>query len=473
MTPNVSIALSVRRTPTSGRCLVWGLAGLLAASLSIVLGWAGLEWMFPSMPSSPTLYDARRDYTQDLPVFPGAEGFGTISRAGRRGQVLRVTSLAAEGPGSLRAALSTPGPRVVVFEVGGIIDITSALVIDQPYVTVAGQTAPDPGITIIGAGLVIITHDVLVQHLRIRVGDRPEGPAPDGRDALAIYCPPDNEEPVHNVVIDHGSFSWAIDECASTWDKGVEDITLRQCIFSEGLSHSLHPKGEHSKGLLIGDHARRVSIIGNLFAHNKMRNPFVKGDVSVLIVNNLVYNPGTDAIHFGDAEGSGPSLGAVIGNVFIPGPDTPDYVPMINLLIDMKPASAIYALDNDPGGHRLWRSGRSRKPFYALDTYEDCPIRVTPLTIRPSRDVRDWIPANAGAYPARRDAIDHRIVSEVVSGTGHIIDSPSEVDGFPQPMPVERVLALPADPDGDADKDGYTNLEEWLHQQAAEVEGAS
>ena len=129
----------------------------------------------------PGLSDAVRDYSDSLLVVPDIEGFGVDTRAGRGGTILRVTNLNDSGEGSLRAALELPEPRTVLFEVGGGITLSEAIVISQPFVTVAGETAPSPGITLNGAGIIINTHDVLVRHLRIRVGDKPEGPPPTPR----------------------------------------------------------------------------------------------------------------------------------------------------------------------------------------------------------------------------------------------------------------------------------------------------
>jgi len=407
-------------------------------------------------------FDAVRDLTGVLAVFPGAEGFGTDTSAGRGGTVIRVTNLLDEGAGSLRAALETAGARTIVFEVGGVIDAARAMVIAHPFVTVAGQSAPSPGITIIGAGLAIVTHDVLIQHIRIRVGDRPEGPDPGGRDGISVTGTPDGEADVGNVVIDHCSISWAIDEGCSTWNPGVHDVTFRQCIIGENLSESLHPKGEHSKGMLIGDHTRRISVIGNLMAHNMQRNPLIKGDVSVLIVNNLIYNSGQLAIHFSDPEGSGPSRATIIGNVQIKGPDTLRIVPIIWRSIDTKPGSQIYRRDN-----RVGKSSDSTKGLLGSEP----PVSVDPLALRTSGDVAEWVLSTAGSRPSDRDETDLRIVSNVRNGDGGIIDSQDEVGGFPTATAVARPLVIPDDPSADPDGNGYTNLEEWLHALAAEVEG--
>jgi len=233
---------------------------------------------------------------EGLPVFPGAEGFGTTTSAGRGGSVYKVTNLKASGPGSLRFCIEASGPRVCVFEVSGTIDISGlgawGLMIKKPYITIAGQTAPSPGITLRGATFVIETHDVLIQHLRFRPGDS-EGSGcdsgPDNCDAIAIVDLR-NEEDVYNVVIDHCSLSWAIDEVLSLWYPGVHDVTVRNSIMSEVLHKSHHPKGPHGYGPIIGPNIKNVSMIGNLMAHCAQRNPFLREGTEVVMVNNVIYN---------------------------------------------------------------------------------------------------------------------------------------------------------------------------------------
>jgi hypothetical protein len=415
-----------------------------------------------SGPFNQAPFDDISDLSGALPVFPGAEGFGTDTEAGRGGAVIRVTNLDDEGPGSLRAALDTPGPRTVVFEVGGVIDTNRKLVVHHPFLTVAGQTAPSPGITITGAGLVTVTHDVLIQHIRIRVGDRPEGTNPEGRDGFGVTGTPDGATDASKVVIDHCSISWAVDEGCSTWHPGVHDVTFRQCIIAENLSYSIHPEGEHSKGLLIGDHSRRISVIGNLMAHNKRRNPLIKGDVSTLVVNNLIYNPGQAAIHFSDPEGMGPSRATIIGNALITGPDTWFFVKAVSTSWDTKPESQIYATDN------FADNSLSKN---TLVNATEPPVMVVPLTLIEPDDVAEWVLESTGARPIDRDTMDTRIVDSVRDGTGGIIESQDDVGGFPTASAVTRPLALPDNPHEDEDGNGYTNLEEWLHYLAAEVEG--
>ncbi|MBI2431646.1 MAG: right-handed parallel beta-helix repeat-containing protein [Candidatus Hydrogenedentes bacterium] len=407
-----------------------------------------VSWCFSVLPSGA-----------DVPVIPGAQGFGITTPAGRGGVVVHVTNLYPTGEGSLAAAFQVRGPRVIVFDVGGVIELTENLVLDEPFVTMAGQTAPSPGITLVGAGLVVRAHDALIQHLRIRVGDRKEGPRPDSRDGVAILGRDDGEG-AYNVVLDHCSVSWAIDEGISTWYMGVHDVTIRACISAENLSKSLHPKGEHSKGILIGDHSKRVAVLNNLFAHNTQRHPLIKGDVEAVVANNLIYNPGTQGIHFSDPEGSGPCKADVVGNVFVPGKSTWQTLGLFSLIrafSDTKPGSQLFIGEN----------GIAKSVDAAVTVYESVKVpvslRVPVPAVMPGTwrllladEVIAWVTQHAGARPTDRDE-------------GRIIDSPEEVGGFPKPAPAYKKAVPPENPNGDEDGDGYTNVEEWLHAQAAAV----
>ena len=395
-----------------------------------------------------------------LAVIPGAEGFGTRTLAGRGGAILRVTTVNDSGPGTLRAALLTPGPRTILFEVSGTIVVTRYLQIQDPFVTVAGQTAPSPGVTIRGAGLDIRTHDVLIQHLRIRVGDDPGGPDPGTTGQRQGFVIENSAGGVYNVVLDHLSVSWPLGK-SSTWYP-LHDVTIRQCIISEGLNSPLYP---YSRGLLLGDHGMHVAAIGNLFAHNNERNPYAKGDTYTLIVNNLIYDPGEDAISLSDWDGSGLFRSSIVGNVMIAGPSTTD--PWIVSLVSPVPAgSRVYMADN-LAPQQLYESPNiGFEPIVAT-----APVWAAPLTVLPASQVEAWVLASAGARPADRDAVDLRIVTEEQTRTGHIITSQNDVGGWPVLAENVRPLTLPANPNGDDNGDGYTNLEEWLHQLAAQVEG--
>ena len=396
-----------------------------------------------------------------LAVFSGAQGFGITTKAGRGGQILRVTNLNDSGAGSLRAALEATGPRTVVFEVSGTIPLSNHIYIRSPFITIAGQTAPSPGITLRNAGIQVEASDVLIQHLRIRVGDTTSIPVPDDRDAIAVLGPN-----AKNVVIDHNSFSWAVDENASTWYAGVNNVTFSNNIISEGLNNSL--KGTpHSKGLLLGDFSKNVAVIGNLLADNAERQPLVKGDVSALIVNNVAYNVGfhVDTEILDQTEsGSKPSLVSSVGNVYIKGANTRDgYKGM--LAYGTVAGVKVYQADNIAIGGTVFVNQMPYNPIVTTP-----PVWTTPLTPLPGSQTEASIYAHTGARPKDRDAVDTRVVSETKSRTGKVIDSQSQVGGWPTLAQNKRAFTAPTNPNGDDDGDGYTNLEEVLQQMASALQ---
>jgi pectate lyase len=384
-----------------------------------------------------------------LPVFPGAMGFGTQTKAGRGGQIIKVTNLNDSGSGSLRAALSASGPRIIVFEVSGTIKISSPLAVKNPYVTIAGQTAPSPGIQIIGQAFQIATHDVLVQHLRIRPGDMLHTNV-DGLQILGSST--------YNVVIDHVTASWGIDESASTYST-VKDVTISNSILSEGLASPYHPEGAHSMGLLIGDHAQNVAILNNLFAHNNERNPRIKGDVSTLVVNNLMYNGG-GSVYMSIGADTGPNYVSAVGNVFMNGPDTPSTAKAIKVEGSASAGTKVYQADNQYSGTMFSGSGAVSTP----------PIWHDSVKVKDVAAVKSSVLVNAGARPGERDAAEERLIFEVQSGGGGIINSQNDVGGYPFLGESVRTFNAPADPNGDDDRDGYTNIEEYLQVLAAQVE---
>ena len=355
-------------------------------------------------------------------------------------------------------ALEASGARTVVFEVAGTIDLSADIIIRDPFITVAGQSAPSPGIMLKNAGIQVRTHDVLIQHIRIRVGDAPEGPDPTNRDALQIIG-----NPSYNVLIDHVSASWAIDENMSTWYP-VQNITISNCIVGEALYDSLHSKVTHSMGPLIGDHAENVSVIGNLLASNNERGPRIKGDVSAVILNNLTYNIGS--FTYSAVGGNGPVQVSAVGNLFQAGPNTGSSTKAMYVENGTTAGSQVYYSDNDDSNSSGLTYGTSFNPAASTP-----PIWHSSLTVRDRNTVESWVLNNAGARPADRDSVDMRVVNEVSSRSGYRIDSVSEVGGWPNLPETHRPLTFPENPNGDDDGDGYTNIEKLLHQMAAEVEG--
>jgi len=407
------------------------------------------------------------------PVFPGAKGFGVRTPAGRGGAILRVTNLERDGAGSLRAAVEAKGPRFILFEVSGVIDLGGQEVaIREPFVTLAGQTAPAPGITLIGGRITVATHDVWLQHIRVRAGDKYGGEP----DCLSVGDYQGRAE-VFNVVVDHCTFTWSVDECASI--SGSEpfphDITFSSCIIAQALSHATHSKGEHSKGTLIHNNSKRVALIGNLYAHNFRRNPYVKEGTTTFIANNVIYNPGELGLHLSRFGGS-EVASSVIGNVFLKGPNTP---PGLSLISSMGGGISVYAADNlalDEKNQEypiLTRGGTGevRKWNAGCRLVKEPAVTLPEFAPKPAAEVVEHVLATAGAFPGMRDALDAKLVDEVRKREGRIIDSPKEVGGYPEVPKTERKLRDFEDPHGDADGDGYTNIEELLQRAAALVEG--
>lgn len=415
-----------------------------------------------------------------LPILPGLAGGGSKTTAGSGpnrtgGKIIRVTNLNASGPGSLRHALEASGPRIVVFDVSGYIHLTSMINIHEPFVTIAGQTAPFPGITLRGGGIRIKTHDVLVQHIRIRPGDDPVGPSPISRDSLSIA---DKYESLFNIVVDHVSLSWSVDENMDVWYPGHRDITIVNSILSEALDNSIHPKGTHSKGLLVGFGTRNLLVLGNLFAHNDQRNMRVKGDTSTLFVNNVVYNwhgaaPAGAATAYGGKDG--PFDASIVGNVYIRGLNTRKGEGSYPVHFDdnVLAGTRVYVADNQS-------IRTSDDSWSVVKTDAKTPIRVDSwpndilsLKVKKGNRVRGWVLGTAGARRADADPVDSRVLNDVMSGMGRIIDSQDDVGGWP---PLEsRVRGVGGVPElivpsQEIQESGYTKLEEWLHLLAKWVE---
>lgn len=388
------------------------------------------------------------------PAFAGAMGWAAHTAGGRGGKLVRVTTLAPDGPGSLVAALETPGPRIIVFEVGGVIDLANReLRITEPFVTVAGQTAPSPGITLIRTGIDIATHDVILQHIRVRTGDggssRPARWDPDAVSTVNAY----------NVIVDHCTLTWAIDENLSAsgprftgktpdeWRKAVShSITFSNNIIAEGLARATHPKGEHSKGSLIHDNVNDILIIGNLYAHNYERSPLFKGGVRGMVINNFIYDPGQRAVHYNlipeEWYGHEYETGqmALIGNVLRAGPSTPSQIALF--MLGGSGDIELYEHDNiavDRVGAPLPKTGRytTSKARILPGKRPELPFGVTVL---PANEVEESVIRNAGARPWDRDAVDTRIVADTIEGRGRIIDSQSEVGGYPQQAETRRAF---------------------------------
>lgn len=373
------------------------------------------------------------------------------TRGGEGGRIIRVTTLAKDGPGSLKAAVEAKGKRIVVFEVGGVIDLQRTILnIDEPFLTIAGQTAPSPGITIVRGGIDLKGHDVKISHIRVMTGV-------DGQAKLSGWeADAFSTVAAHNVIVEHCSFFWAIDENMSTsgprfngktvkeWRAATShDVLFRENLAAEGLADASHPKGEHSKGTLIHDNATAITLYRNVYAHNMERSPLVKGGAQVLMVNNMIFDPGHRAVHYNlmNLEWAGHDYvtGEItaVGNVMRAGNSTAPGLPFLTLGGDGD--LAWYSKDNinvDRWGNPAPMFGRYGVTKAKLIEKDSPMASLGGLDVMPAKDLETSLLASVGARPWDRAPDDIRVLFFVAEGRGEIIDDEKVVGGYPHPNPT-------------------------------------
>lgn len=409
-------------------------------------------------------------------AFPGAEGYGKYASGGRGGKVLIVTNLNDDGPGSFREALREKYPRTIVFAVSGNIALESSLDINYGDLTIAGQSAPGGGITLKNYPLKVKGDNIIIRYIRSRMGD--EHKVQD--DAISITRQ-------KNIIVDHCSFSWATDECATFYDN--EYLTVQYCIISESLNNSVHKKGEHGYGGIWG--GKKATFHHNLFAHHKSRNPRFHGaryhkEPKLEIVdfrNNVVYN-WQENNSYGGEEGNH----NVVNNYYKPGPATEHRLDKI--LNPFDPYGFFYLSGNILEGNKEvsennWLGVKAKlEDFTSIRLNE--PISTEPLPTEKAGEALQTVIMNAGANYSQ-DAIDSRVLTEVKSGKATygkgIIDSQIQVGGWPElkkgklevdededGMPDNWEAKHGLDSDNPNDSQGldlheyYTNLEVYLNQ---------
>jgi hypothetical protein len=458
-----------------------------------------------------------------IPSFPGAWGGGMYSFGGRGGKVIVVNNLNDSGPGSFREAVEQGGPRIVVFNVAGIIKLNAAVSIRAPYITIAGNTAPGDGICIAGNTVQLDTHDVIVRHMRFRRG---KTEAADRDDSFG-------GNPIGNIMIDHVSASWSLDENISMYRHMYQpptggqalklptvNVTIQNSISSESLNIYHHAFGSTIGGLNSTFHH-------NLWACNTGRNPSVGMYGDFTFVNNVLFNYRHRTVDGGDHK----SLYNIINNYFKPGPGTPQAEIAFRLL---KPESErsktvvdnfgkAYVNGNIVEGNEKvtkdnWDGGvqpDSRAPRAEVLTKirTNTPFAHAPLQIQPADKAYETVLADAGATLPKRDPVDERIIKQVRTGVippreiakgsqekakfygyaqkftdelaeqvklGFVTD-PSEVGGWPEykgapykdsdgdgmPDDWEKAHGLnpndASDAISDANGDGYTNIEDFIN----------
>lgn len=403
------------------------------------------------------------------PAFPGAEGFGAYSKGGRGGRVILVTSLKdyvprkeRSIPGSLRAAVEAKGARMVVFRVSGTIELKGSLSIREPYLTLAGQSAPGGGVCLKSYGTSIGTHDVIVRHVRFRPGDTVgRALAKEGKkwetDALCITAPS------RDVIVDHCSTSWANDEVLSVSGADITNVTVQWCIISESLNRSTHVKGPHGYGSLIRTNGN-ITFHHNLYAFHRSRSPrpgtYGEGSILFDFRNNVVHKGGRGY------TAEDPVRMNYVGN----------YVTKTGSFSATSTAT-IYFEGNHHDGGKVVR-GRYKKREEAFP--------AAPVATDAAKEAYRKVIESCGAVLPARDAVDERIVRSVRAGKGGTIDSQKQVGGWPElegktsPAPGHvaawEVSTAGGDTkryridlrdrracSGDSDRDGYTDVEEWLN----------
>ena len=327
-----------------------------------------------------------------LPCFPGAEGFGTHTPGGRGGRTIVVTNLNDSGPGSLREACVAKGPRIVVFNVGGTIRLKKALRITEPFITIAGQSAPGAGICLRDAGLFVETHDVVVRFVRVRIGASLNEPY-NRQNCLEVQG-----ENSYNVVIDHCSFSWGIDENVGI-TAGAHDVTFSYNIVSEALAQpftrtKIGKDRSHSMAVILGNNPDRCSVHHNLLAHCNSRMPRIQGGTHDF-VNNVVYDWGFLTATFS----RNPNVN-FIANHYKPGPASRP----IKAIIQGDEAGMIYVKGNRT-------PGRPTSDLPEWETLTDLdpskhrasePFLTAPLTVTDADQAYDDVLNNAGCLRLTR-----------------------------------------------------------------------
>ncbi|MXU65209.1 pectate lyase family protein [Oceanomicrobium pacificus] len=406
----------------------------------------------------------------DLPAFPGAQGYGAVATGWRGGQVMRVTTLDDAGPGSLRAcAEGADTPRVCIFDISGTISVDRPIFVSSNRY-IAGQTAPGQGIQIrLGASrntpLVIKNvHDVVVRFLKLRPGpSQIAGPSVDG---VTV----ENGE---RIMLDHLSVMFATDENVNVHvsNSVAGDITLSNSIVAWGLDRSNHPKGRHSKGALIcsdegpKNDCGRISLIGNLFAHNRDRNPDLKATDHgpVEVINNIFYDAISQFGEFYDLLGDTDI--SYVGNLALAGPSTNRRAPEAVQLFDWEDGHtiALYAAGNRAERRRPCRRPRELDVLDAEAKRLSVDAPAVPLTVEPldvdAAEARVMETAGARLPDGRfHDALDRAVLDNLRDCSGSVIDRVEEAGGWPN-LPEERGAP---DADGDGLPDPWEEAQDAL-----------
>ncbi|MES9968418.1 MAG: endo alpha-1,4 polygalactosaminidase [Candidatus Thiodiazotropha sp.] len=422
-------------------------------------------------------------------AFPSAEGFGANASGGRNGQVIKVTNLNQSGAGSLQAALDIDAPRIIVFQVSGVIE--GDILIPYGDVTIAGQTAPGAGITIHGRLTCQYSNppdNIIVRHLRVRA-DHSTNPDIAGNQYDGIQC-----SRSANLIFDHISVSGGVDETFDLFS--ATDVTVQWSTISRADTDG-HGEGVHNYGLIHGPDGSNITIHHNLFAHNGNRNPAVANGPAE-IINNLVYNVRHGFIHHNPATGEF----NIIGNYYKQGPENTLFPFFFDdeLSGSGSPQLSYFLQDNyvdDPGDlvgsvDNPWLIPYAHSSFENIDWGWDSSVAradrkhtftMPVATINNSLANYDRVLNGAGAFP--RDQIDSENVQEVINGTGSwgaripsdlmqglsaaAPPTDSDNDGMPDVWENDHGLSNALDDHNNVMPSGYTAIEEYINELADQL----
>ncbi|KRE98518.1 hypothetical protein ASG89_05825 [Paenibacillus sp. Soil766] len=374
------------------------------------------------------------------PAFPGAEGGGMYTTGGRGGSVYEVTTLADSGPGSLRDGVSQSN-TTIVFRVGGTIHLQSPLKITGANLTIAGQTAPGEGITVSDYATYFEADNLIMRYMRFRLGDR----YPSEDDAFGGRYH-------KNIIVDHSSFSWSVDEVLSMYVN--ENTTVQWSIASESMLMTSHQKGRHGYAGIWG--GNNATFHHNLIAHNVSRNPRFAGSPNFPtdMYNNVIYDWG-----FFSSYGGEQGRYNLRNNYYKFGPSTYRNAREM-IFLDVSADTRLFVGGNIMHGSPAvtadnWKGvGTLANPASKLNSPVVMPQPVTPES---AEDAYAHVLAQAGASVPKRDATDARIVQDVRNGTGRHINSQREVGGYPE-------FAQAVSTQADSDHDGMPDAWELAHQ---------
>ena len=409
----------------------------------------------------------------DIPAFPGAEGGGMYSFGGRGGKVITVTNLNDRGPGSFREACETGGARIIVFNVAGIIRLESPIIVRAPYVTIAGQTAPGDGVCIAGESFWVDTHDVVVRHMRFRRGETKVWHRDDSFGG----------NPVGNIMIDHCSCTWGLDENISFYrhmydpsEGQYESKDLKLPTVNVTIQNTISAKAldtyNHAFGSTLG--GENCAFARNLWASNSGRNPSIGWNGIFNFVNNIVFN----WVHRSSDGGDYTAMFNMINNYYKPGPATPKDSNVGHRIL--KPEAGRSKLDHKVYG-RVYADGNIMEgyPEITKDNWNGgIQIETQPNTDGYTEYMRSYQPfempmGEDGQFKYRRlpkDSYKQGIITDIrqmggypeYKGTPYV-----DTDGDGMPDEWEKANGLnpndPSDANKDCTGDGYTNIEKYIN----------